>query len=62
MTDILDNNASIEPSFISAEVEVTNERPLLNEVPRNMDPTKFSMPYGRNGVPKLVYLNILIKD
>jgi hypothetical protein len=58
MTDILDHNVSLEPAdnsaLIAAEAEVTNERPLLNEVPRNMDPTKCRMPYGRNGVPKLV--------
>jgi hypothetical protein len=58
MTEILDHNESLEPAdnsaLIAAEAEVTNERPLLNEVPRNMDPTKFRMPYGRHGVPKLV--------
>ncbi len=58
MADVLDHNASLEFSdnsqLVAAEVEVANERPLLNQVPRNMDPTRFSIPYGRNGVPKLV--------
>lgn len=58
MTDILPYNASLDESDIAqlaaAEAQVTNERPLLNQVPRNMDPTTFIMPYGRNGVPKLV--------
>ena len=32
-----------------------HERPLLSSVPKNVDPTKFRLAYGRQGIPQLVF-------
>ena len=48
------NDDSTVPRTLPSEPEPEPERPLLAAVPKDVDPTKFKLAYGRRAVPKLV--------
>jgi hypothetical protein len=52
--DSFTNDDSTVPRTLPSEPEPEPERPLLAAIPKDVDPTKFRLAYGRRAIPKLV--------